>query len=329
MNNYKKIFLVFILTLQVFTIVAQQKSISIDNYRTTCNYNLTDGKLNGIYTSFYFNGNKKSEGKLINGYRTGTWIVWDSTGRKRMERVYKNPFEFTRVFPPVPNEGAIPLLIENRYKLQYDSGIVKYATLKAEDAIWRHKIWRYLTPANNDVLFSNNRLLNIVKNLSLSGKIDLYDAIDDRFTTVLKKEDAKNIFNNSKMEVIGFKLKEENIFDMERLVSEYRILGFCPVVKIDDKILDLFWVYYPEARKYFGKEIIAGKTNALNVKTLDDLFVFRDFASTIIKTTIDNPYDVFIKKYPGITPEGIIAMQEELELTIIEAENDIWGHLTK
>jgi proline dehydrogenase len=91
---------------------------------------------------------------------------------------------------------------------------------------------------------------------------------------------------------------------------------------------ELFWIYYPDTRKFLGKEKIAQKKSA-KIRTLDDLFILRGFSSTIIKSTVDNPYDKFIKNYPNITPEGILEEQESIELTIIEAENNLWIALTK
>jgi Gliding motility associated protein GldN len=330
MKRNKKKLLILIILLDCFFAFAQQRTVLLDYRRTKCVYNLTDGRLNGDYVSYHYNGNKKSEGRLENGYRAGRWIVWDSTGRKRMERVYKNPFEYTRILPAVSNEGPIPLLMENKYKLEYDSnGIVKYALLKAENAVWRHKFWRYLEPANNEILFENNRFLKLIIDLSISAKIEAFDTVDDRFTQVIKNELVKKMVGYTRIELVAIEIKEESIFDMERLVSEYRILGICPVIKIDNKIQKLFWVYYPDIRKYLGKELIQQKVKSPNIKTLDDLFIFRKFSSAIIKSTVDNPYDKFIKDYPAITPKGILEEQEALELTIIEVENNIWIGLTK
>jgi Gliding motility associated protein GldN len=309
---------------------AQTIATILDNENIKCTYNLINGRITGNYISYYNNGIKKSEGILVNGYRTGKWIVWDSTGRKRMERIYKNPFEFKRVFPAIPSEGPIPLLAENTYQLTYNvDGIVEYAKLKSEDAIWRHKFWRYLEPANNDILFYNNRILKIILELIKSNRTTAYDIVDDRFTTPLKNDSIVNLVAGKNIELIGLKLKEEGIFDMNRLVFEYRILGFCPVVKINGQQQELFWVYYPDVRKYLGKEIITEKASLVNIKTLDDLFIFRDFSSTIIKTTYDNPYDRYFKDYPGIKNSDLSKLSEITELDIIEDENNTWISLTK
>jgi len=327
MKKYKAGFLIFAVLFAITASSAQERTVLLEYEKVKCIYNLKNGRLTGSYNSFYSNGRKRAEGKLDNGYRTGRWIVWDSTGRKRMERIYKNPFEYSRAFPEIPTEGPIPLLAENKYKLAYDSnGIMNYALMKAEDAIWRHKFWRYVEPGNNEILFTDNRLLKLITGLAQAGKIDLFDTVDDRFTRVIKKE---KVFDHANAELIGFEIKEEGVFDMGRLVYEYRIVGLCPIVKTNNKIEKLFWVYYPDIRKYLGKENVSGNGISPNIKTLDDLFIFRDFSSTLIKTTIDNPYDKLIKDYPRISSKGILEEQEALELRIIEAENDIWISLTK
>jgi Gliding motility associated protein GldN len=309
---------------------AQTRAAVLDDEKAKCIYNLISGRISGNYVSYYNNGIKKSEGVLANGYRTGKWIVWDSTGRKRMERVYKNPFEFKRVFPPIPNEGPIPLLAENAYRLTYNAdGVVEYAKIKTENALWRHKFWRYLEPANNEILFKNNRILKILFELIKSGNSTVYHSGDDRFTTPLKNDSIINAINDESIELVGLNLKEEGIFDMNRLVFEYRILGFCPVVKINRQQQELFWVYYPEIRKYLGKEMTAEKTSLPNIKTLDDLFIFRDFSSVIFKTTIDNPYDRYLKDYHDMTDKKMLIKQEYFELRIIEDENNMWLFLTK
>ena len=329
MKKYKASFLVFAALFAVAFSSAQERTVWLEYEKVRCIYNLKNGRLTGNYNSFYLNGKKRAEGKLENGYRTGKWIVWDSAGRKRMERIYKNPFEYSRVFPAIPDKGPIPLLAENKYKLAYDSnGIVNYALMRAEDAIWRHKFWRYLEPADNDILFKNNKILKIIFELIRSGNTTVFDIVNDRFTMPLKNDIALNLIDPDKVELVGLSLKEESIFDMGRLVSEYRILGFCPVVKIGDKVKELFWVYYPDVRKYLGKQRVIDQDN-IKIKTFDDLFIFRHFSSSIIKTTYNNPYDRYYSDYPGLKTSDLKKMAEMGELQIIEEENNIWLGLTK
>jgi hypothetical protein len=140
MKFYKPLFLFFILAMSFCKVFSQHKLFYDDTTKVWCIYNTIDGRITGDFISYHPNGKLKSKGNLINGYRDGLWIVWDSTGRKRMERYYRNPFEFDRITPPIPQNGAIPLLAENSYILKYNSdSIIEYAIIKSEDMEWHHK----------------------------------------------------------------------------------------------------------------------------------------------------------------------------------------------
>ncbi len=330
-KNYKTLFVIFLLTITFCKSFSQHKLYHEGTPKIWCIYNTINGRITGDYISYHPNGKAFSKGTLINGYKTGLWCIWDSLGRKRVERVYKNPFEFDRVIPPIPQKGPIPLLAENNYKLKYNSdGVIEYASINDEDAIWRHKNWRIINSMNNDDLFINKKLFSIFQKLAVKGRIELFDTVDDRFTKVIKKEKLKDYFNVINLEVIGYLIKEESIFDLNRQVSEYRIIGICPLVRINNESSskNWFWVYYPEIRKHLGKELIASKDN--RIITLDDLFIFRDFESSIIKTTINNPYDLPFTKYPTLfTNEKIKSYSEKTEIDIIEADNSLLLSLTK
>ncbi len=331
MKIYKTLFVIFLMSITFCKSFSQHKLYHEGTTKIWCIYNTINGRITGDYVSYHLNGKAFSKGTLINGYKTGLWSIWDSLGRKRVERFYKNPFEFDRVIPPIPQKGPIPLLAKNNYKLKYTSdGVIEYAYINEEDAIWRHKNWRIINSTNNDDLFRNKKLFSIFHKLAVESRIELFDTVDDRFTKVIKKEKLKGYFNVNSLEVIGYLIKEESIFDLNRQVSEYRIIGICPLVRINNESFSRswFWVYYPEIRKYLGKEFIASKDN--RIKTLDDLFIFRDFESNITKTTINNPYDLPFTKYPTIfTNRKIKSYSEETEINIIEADNSLLLSLTK
>jgi hypothetical protein len=331
MKIYKSLVILFFTTIAFCKAFSQKQIFYEGTTKVWCVYNTYKGRVTGEYVSYHSNGKIMSKGTLVNGYKTGLWCVWDSIGRKRIERNYKNPFEFIRIIPSIPQRGPIPLLAENTYKMKYNSeGFIEYANIKSEDAIWRHKNWRIIDPTNNENLFDNKGLFTTIQKLALDGKIQLFDTIDDRFTTVINKEKVKDYFNVKTVEVIGYLIKEESIFDLNRQVSEYRIIGICPMVKVNDESFsrNWFWVYYPDIRKYLAKEIVTSKDK--RIKTLDDLFIFRDFESRITKTTIDNPYDLPFVKYPKITSnDQIRTLAEETEIVIIEADNKLLLSLTK
>lgn len=328
-THYTKLYpgrmaVLFLLVFQQYaTVFSQTTTQWINDSTVLVKYNIKEGRLSGNYSSFYKNGKQKSAGQLQNGYRVGNWKVWDSTGRLRMERNYTSILEFNRLVPQPDTSGPIPLLINHPYTIKYNrDNYIELFKMKAEFAIFRHKFWRFLDASNNNELFSNNRLYKIIIQALLSKKQVAYDMVDDRFSTALPLEKTKSIITSNPV-ITRFKIKEEFIFDMERLVSEYRILGICPQVKTGNTAQDLFWIYYPDFRKTLAKENSLF-TKLSFIKTLDDVFFYRDFSSVIIKTTLDNPYDLYLKDYPGFTPAAYFLKQKCLELEIIEKENDLW-----
>jgi hypothetical protein len=325
--------LLFIAILFFINVQAQEKTFVMQDANQQCMYNMVDGRMTGDFASYYENGQMQAKGILINGYRAGLWTVWDTSGIKRVERSYKNIFEFDRVFPTVPQEGPIPLLIQNAHTLAYNTeGIIEYAKIKNENILSRHKFWRTIEPKNNEYLFKDDLLFNTIKKLALTGKVVLFDTIDDRFTQLIKKELYASIFQKTNGKIVRFEIKEEATFDLDNMIMEKRVIGICPIVKIGKEEKQLFWVYYPDMRKYFGKEIIsASEINDIRIKSLDNFFIFRNFTSTLIKTTIDNPFDKFFKNYYGVegNEKAILALAEEIELRIIVNEHYHWLSLTK
>jgi len=52
--------------------------------------NFKDEKADGLYTSWYENGQKESEGNWKDGKQDGLWRFWFSTGQKEQEGTYKD-----------------------------------------------------------------------------------------------------------------------------------------------------------------------------------------------------------------------------------------------
>jgi hypothetical protein len=322
-----RLFLSLILFFAITTAFAQQHVFVYGNDSITCYYTLTEGKFTGKYKSFYKKGIKRSEGELVNGYRSGRWKVWDTKGIIKMERVYHTPFDFVRIIPPPPKDTAAALLFTDSYKLAKDSnGIFTYANIKAENTLWRHKYWRMVERKNNKNIFDDDLLLHAIKKQVKNSGAVIYDTIDDRFTTPLINSDWQI---DGKLEMLSLLIKEECFFELNRMCFECRIIGICPIVEYGGKKLKFGWLYYPDYRKGFGKENLKGTKNNTAVKTLDDLFVLRHFSSVIIKSTVDNPYDLHIANYPGMTKAFITGEKLKQEINIIEEEHAIWLQLTK
>jgi hypothetical protein len=255
--------------------IAQSTETFNDNIHNV-KYTVTNGCITGKYSSQYNNGNMKAEGSLINGYRQGDWKLYDSTGTLRMQRTYTSPFEYTRIFPPIAKVGPIPILSQPVYNLSRNAvGFYPYFELEQRSVIWQKRIWRSIEKTDNPALFKEDRLYLLFCKLAKEGSITLYGVNNDELTDILAYQDQ---FESHA--AISYRIKEDSFFDADRLTMETRIIGICAVVNVNGKDTKLFWVYLPEVRPYLAKQEIKSKSLE-HIKTLDDLFFFRDFASNI------------------------------------------------
>ncbi len=224
-----------------------------------------------------------------------------------------------------------------------------YEDLRADDAVYRHKIWReidarekinlpfrYSADENN----GNQRFLSILLKAIQDSVVTVFANIDDRFTTPMTKSEVAEILLGPLLEikqfdqngqeiapikkrnelnpdsVYKFQIKEEVIFDKESSRLFFRILGIAPIKRIiTPQGLDLgetpiFWVYYPDMRSTFAKyEVYNGKNYGARM-SWEELFESRMFNGRIIKSTIDNPYDQFIANYKGLSENTILQLFE-------------------
>jgi len=313
-----------IILLSLFVLLSTRskgQTHSFNNDKIKCTYETKDGRMNGSYVSYYKNGQKKAEGKFENNYRKGLWTVSDSTGRIKIQRKYSNPFNYTQTIflKSATTQKEVTRIYKSNLNYNAD-GYTDYFEIKEKIAVWTEKIWRYIKPIDNNILFENNMLYNLLlKNIS-SGQIQVYK---DYYLT---KIDTVKL-NITAYRPIGYKIVEENIFDSVRSLLETRILGLCPVViNIQTKdTIDLCWLFFPDLRKIFAHEKI-NISNSARIKNLDDLFFYRDFYGEIYKE--ENAYDRPISSY--LTDKKEIAKESErIEISIIEMENDIWLYLLK
>jgi len=242
-----------------------------------------------------------------------------------------------------------------------------YENLRADDAVYRHKIWREIdTREKINMPFNyaaeedngNQRFISILLQAIQDSAVTVFNSIDDRFTTPMTKPEVARIVMGEPIDVpifdsvgnnIGskkvtpevnldsfykFRIKEEVIFDKESSRLFWRILGIAPVKNIiasqgiDLGPTELFWVYYPDMRPIFCKyEVYNGKNYGARM-TWDDLFESRMFSGRIIKSTIDNPYNLQIRNYPGLTENGILQLLEgeNIKEKIFNYEQDLWSY---
>lgn len=318
----KNLIVILIFYVQLAVVHAQLIKVGTTNYRSE--FSIKEGKLNGEYISFYKNGNVKARGELINNVRTGKWIVNDSTGKKIHERNYSNDFlSFVKLFPVPEEKGPASLFDSSFYHAVKDkSGMIPYFPLKERAVVYASRLWRNIPKDQNQHLYAKDFLYKIVfafvtdsSNLSYCSEDD--DFAKQIFPSQLKKYSLKNYA------IINYKIKEDCIIDSDRMVSESRIIGICPVgVNLKTKdTLDLYWIYFPYLREPFSENVTKIKNAKGEPQTIDDIFFFRNFSSLIYKKA--NVYDMLLKDYCKTTAK-LEREQWRIETEILEAEHDFW-----
>ncbi len=320
----KAFFIVFALTLLPFLIFAQKMEYADSCFSCSCE--TENGIINGKYVSYYPNGEKKAEGNFENSYRIGVWTLWDKDGKMITQRNYKNPFVFEQKYPEIPDNPSIKLLNQPIYEICYnDKGYINYFEVTENMIVLATRFWRFISKENNKALLGDDLLFHQLHKAVMQGTITAYDAASDDFMTLVAPSDI----SLENKEFVGFKIKEDWFFDNERLVTEARQLGICPVVKENgsDYTMDLYWLYFPGLRKILAKIAVANKniSSSYPIKNFDDVFFFRCFQSEIYKES--NVYDRQIKDYKH--GEDIKKESEAIALRIIEAEHDIWLRMYK
>lgn len=242
-----------------------------------------------------------------------------------------------------------------------------YENLRADDAAYRQRIWReidarekinlpfrYSADADN----GNQRFISILLQAIKDSAVTVFNSIDDRFTTpmtlaevgesvagpLVKKDDYDSMGNIVGTSMVRnevnldsfykFRIKEEVVFDKESSRLFWRILGIAPVAKlitstgIDLGERELFWVYYPDMRPILARyEVYNGKNFGARM-SWEELFESRMFSGRIIKSTVDNPYDLYIKNYKGYQDYPLLQLMEgeHVKESIFNYEQDLWEY---
>jgi gliding motility associated protien GldN len=126
-------------------------------------------------------------------------------------------------------------------------------------------------------------------------------------------------------------VKEDWIFDKESSRMTVRILGIAPLKTVLNSdgsfraVTPIFWVYYPEMRPLLAKhEVYNGKNFGARM-SWEELFESRMFSSRIIKSTMNNPNDLFIQSF---IKDPILALLEgeNIKEKIFNYEQDLWSY---
>jgi gliding motility associated protien GldN len=255
------------------------------------------------------------------------------------------------------NKSRTPLPYEN---LREDDAFYRERIWREIDIREKMNLpFRYKAEDDN----GNQRFINILIKSIRKGEVTAFDAtIDDRFTTPLASDSlAKRLFGSAKTlqvpdyakdpdgskgimkdslitnefnpdDVVKFRIKEEWVFDKESSKMFIRILGIAPIKKyVDDNtgaVLGegpIFWIWYPDLRPVLARyEVYNGKNFGARM-SWEELFESRYFSSYIVKSTMDNPYDMNIRDYIK-DPILRLLESENIKNKIQNFEMDVWSY---
>jgi len=246
--------------------------------------------------------------------------------------------------------------------------VKEWPYLREADVLWKKRVWEEIDlrqKMNYPLLYPLKDLRGrkslwqvIIKGVD-DGNLTAYstgpDGADDEFTYKLEPEQVKGLLNipitvknyinadeyvlkdtmitREAEDIVGYRLKEDWIFDKQRSQRYVRIIGIAPMVlprNAEGQLRDpdnpvavpLFWLYYRECRYVFANWDSFNTVNDAFRGSYDDLFEMRRFSAHVIKE--ENVYDREIQQYA----QGLDALleSERVKKEIFEYEHDLWNY---
>ena len=263
-----------------------------------------------------------------------------------------------------PNSAIERNLVTDRTPLAYehlreDDAVYRQKIWREIDTREKMNLpFRYAADEDN----GNQRFISIlfkaIQDGPDNGGVTVFSGVDDRFTTPLTVGQVATIVAGEPVSIpqygpegqelppivrspevnldsfYKFRIKEEVIFDKESSRLFWRIIGIAPIKNVITSTgvalgdTELFWVYYPDMRPIFAKyEVYNGKNYGARM-SWEELFESRMFYGRIIKSTIDNPYDQYLRTQTGLEGNSILQLLEgeNIKEKIFNYEQNLWSY---
>jgi len=221
--------------------------------------------------------------------------------------------------------------------------------------------FRYQTTDDNGDQRFVSILVNAVRKELKKGNAIAFSPDDDRFTTFLDSARFENALSGGGQcdtlpvynlndptkidsfvvscntlnpdDIVKIRIKEEWVFDREASRMFVRIIGIAPCKtqystdkKTERGVSPLFWIYYPDLRPTLAKyEVYNPKNMGISRMTWEELFESRMFSSYIVKSTIDNPLNKYLKT---MIKDPILQLLEgdNIKDKIFNYEQNLWQY---
>jgi gliding motility associated protien GldN len=92
-----------------------------------------------------------------------------------------------------------------------------------------------------------------------------------------------------------------------------------------NELIDLFWIYYPDAREILANNYIYNRANAAADLSFDDIINMRRFSSVVYKSS-NGLGDGVIKDYIPKNADEQIDESNRIKGQILEMENEMWNY---
>lgn len=135
-------------------------------------------------------------------------------------------------------------------------------------------------------------------------------------------------------DVEGYRIRGYWYFDTRQGELRYRLLGICPMVvdayaksqnNPNAKPVELFWVFYPEARNVLHDAMVFNRSNSSQPLTFDHLLNSRRFNAVIYKE--DNVQgDREVDEYVADNALMQLLESDRIKETIRNFESDMWNY---
>ena len=168
----------------------------------------------------------------------------------------------------------------------------------------------------------------------------------DRINEVGKLSDEEmkeftNVYETKSENVKVLKIKGMWYIDRRDSQMKYRLLGIAAMgqdpslmgqfgpdgqpIAGKDELIDLFWVYYPDAREVLANSIAFNNKNLSSDISFDDLLNARRF-STIIYKSDNGLGNGVIKDYIPNDADEQLEESERIKAQILQMESDMWNY---
>ena len=97
------------------------------------------------------------------------------------------------------------------------------------------------------------------------------------------------------------------------------------LIAADDELIDLFWIFYPDARKILANNTVYNRKNTTADLNYDDLLNARRFSSVIYKSSVGLGEGI-IEDYIPRDADEQIEESNRIKAEILEMENQMWNY---